>query len=85
MRKVRRISVSGMVPVTDKEDSFVSELARRIKAAWPRGGRTSRRSMYRREIADLLAVPSFARPEGVRSRPARLRPGRRAAALGEQD
>ena len=62
--------------VTDEVDSFVSALAKRVEAARAVGGRTGRRSMYRREIADLLGAP--VRRGGVRSRPARLRPGRRA-------
>jgi hypothetical protein len=70
MRKVKRISRSGFLVVVDKEDSFVSELARRIRAAWEQGGRTGRRSMYRREIADHLAVASFVR-HFAESRPAR--------------
>jgi hypothetical protein len=80
MRKARRISVSGIYLVTDEEDPFVGELARRIKAARARGRRTGSRSTDRRKNADLLADPFSDRRSSARTRPARLRPGRRVAA-----
>jgi hypothetical protein len=79
MRKARRISVSGIYLVTDEEDPFVGELARRIKAARARGPRTGSRSTDRRKNADLLADPFSVRRRSAGTRPARLRPGRRVA------
>ena len=80
MRHSCKFRVSRYSVVVDKEDSFVSELARRIQAAGKAGGKMGRPSMYRREIADTLAGASFVEQRFARPRPARLRPGRREAA-----
>jgi hypothetical protein len=81
MRKARRFRVSDLVPVTEKEDSFVSDLARRVKAARDGGAWVGTRSMYRREISDPLDSPTNVTRIAFRPLPRYPRPMREGAFL----
>jgi hypothetical protein len=80
MRKARRIRVSDLVLVTEKEDSFVSDLGKRVLEVQARGFWLRERAKFRREIADLLDAPPDVAGTDFHPRPDRVAALRAGAA-----
>jgi hypothetical protein len=57
MRNPARNRASALVLVTEQEDSFVSDLGKRVLEVQDQGHWLHERSKFRREIADLLDAP----------------------------